>query len=132
MLEYKRSLKARKLTLDQLPRKIQSKIAELSALEKNLIAAEEEENDSLVDELNTQFVKLDSTVADMIDEYEIPAPTPKPINPPAPPTKPIEKTDAETIPNPKNDNGTNVVVGVSILAAIGIGIAYFFGAGGKK
>lgn len=121
MLEYQRSLKAKKLKQQELPNEILRKISKLASIEKNLINAEKEDNTDLVEELNSQFLELDSQIADMIDDFEPKKEEPKKEEPKKQDPK---KEDAKE----EKEGGNNTGLVVGILAAIGLGIAFFVGA----
>ena len=116
MLEYKRSLKARKLKADELPESIKSKISKLANIERNIIDAEKDQNDELVNELDDQFANLDAEIADLIDDVEINKPDPKP-------------SGNDDSPAPKSNSNSGLIVGV--LGLIGAGIAWFVVKGKK-
>jgi outer membrane biosynthesis protein TonB len=128
MLEYQRSLKARKLKAEDMPQAIKSEINNLAKLEKSLIEAEKENNTELVDELDTQFIDLDSKIADMIDDYEPPKPDPKPEKKEAKEENPNPNPD----PEPKEEKSGNSGILLGALALIGVGIAAVFLGKSKK
>ena len=122
MLEYQRSLKAKKIKQDQLPSDILNEINNLAKIEKNLIQAEKDGNDELVDELNSQFLEMDSNIADKIDDFEPKKEEPKKEEP-----KKEEPKKEEPKKEESEEGGNNTGLVLGVLGLIGLGIAYFVG-----